>query len=150
MHGISEWNWKRNIKQVPICFWIINVHFLGWEGTANDLRVFVDAVTRISNNFSMPWGDQFYLIDSSNPNMSGFLAPYWGQRHHLRDYVGRGILRMTEELFNYTHSSCRNITERCIWVLKTRFPILKLITNYPLSRQRQITTVCCIIHNFIR
>ncbi|XP_022841850.1 protein ALP1-like [Olea europaea var. sylvestris] len=124
--------------------------YSGWEGTANDSRVFVDAVTRSSNNFPMPRGDQFYLVDSGYPNMPGFLAPYRGQRYHLRDYVGRGRLRGKEELFNYRHSSCRNIIERCIGVLKARFPILKLITNYQLSRQRQIPTACCAINNFIR
>ncbi|XP_022883522.1 uncharacterized protein LOC111400340 [Olea europaea var. sylvestris] len=96
------------------------------------------------------WEDQFYLVDFGYPNMLGFLAPYRGQRYHLRDYVGRGRLRGKEELFNYRHSSCRNIIERCIEVLKARFPILKLITNYQLSRQRQIPTECCAINNFIR
>ncbi|KAL2491082.1 putative harbinger transposase-derived nuclease [Abeliophyllum distichum] len=121
-----------------------------WEGTANDSRVFIDAITRTSNNFPMPRGDQFYLVDSGYPNMPGFLAPYRGRRYHLRDYSGRGRPRGNEELFNYRHSSCRNIIERCIGVLKARFPILKLITNYPLSRQRQIPTACCTRHNFIR
>ncbi|KAL2486825.1 putative harbinger transposase-derived nuclease [Abeliophyllum distichum] len=124
--------------------------YSGWEGTANDSRVFVDAVTRSSNNFPMPRGDQFYLVDSGYPNMPGFLAPYRGQRYHLCDYVGRGRLRGKEELFNYRHSSCRNIIKRCIGVLKARFPILKFITNYPLTRQRQIPTACCAIHNFIQ
>jgi hypothetical protein len=33
--------------------------YSGWEGTANDSRVFVDAVTRRSNNFPMPRGGIF-------------------------------------------------------------------------------------------
>lgn len=81
--------------------------------------------------------------------MPGFLAPYRGRRYHLRDYNGRGRLRGKEDLFNYKHSSCRNIIERCIGVLKARFPILKLMTNYPLRRQRQIPIACCTLHNFI-
>ncbi|XP_022852822.1 uncharacterized protein LOC111374384 [Olea europaea var. sylvestris] len=96
------------------------------------------------------WEDQFYLVDSGYPNMPGFLAPYRGHRYHLRDYVGRRRLHEKEELFNYRHSSSRNIIDRCIGVLKARFPILKLITNYPLSRQRQILTTYCAINNFIR
>ncbi|KAL2505216.1 putative harbinger transposase-derived nuclease [Abeliophyllum distichum] len=145
---------KTNITQnvMLVCDFDMRFSFVysGWEGTANDSRVFVDAVTRSSNNFPMPRGDQFYLVDSGYPNMPGFLAPYRGQRYHLRDYVGRGRLRGKEELFNYRHSSCRNIIERCIGVLKARFPILKFITNYSLTRQRQIPTACCGIHNFIR
>ncbi|XP_022892173.1 uncharacterized protein LOC111407089 [Olea europaea var. sylvestris] len=109
--------------------------YCGWEGTANNSQVFVDAVTRSLNNFPIP--------------REGFLAPYRGQRYHLRDYVGRGKLRGKEELFNYRHSLCRNIIERCIGVLKAIFSILKLINNYPLSRQKQIPTTCCTINNFI-
>ncbi|XP_052188895.1 protein ALP1-like [Diospyros lotus] len=83
--------------------------YSGWEGTANDSRVFIDAVTRTSNNFPMPRGDQFYLVDSGYPNMPGFLAPYRGRRYHLHDYLGRGRPRGKEELFNYRHSSCQNM-----------------------------------------
>ncbi|XP_022852713.1 uncharacterized protein LOC111374288 [Olea europaea var. sylvestris] len=120
-----------------------------WEANANDSRVFVDAVTRSSNNFPMLRGNQFYLVDSEYPNMFGFVAPYRGQRYHLHNYVGRGRLCGKEELFNYRHSSRCNIIECCIRVLKARFPILKLITNYSLSRQRQIPTSCYLTNNFI-
>ncbi|KAL6294157.1 hypothetical protein ACE6H2_002299 [Prunus campanulata] len=54
------------------------------------------------------------------------------------------------ELFNYRHSSLRNVIERCFGVLKARFPILKLMPNYPLRRQRRIPIACCVLHNFIR
>lgn len=30
--------------------------YAGWEGAANDFRVFIDAVTRVGNNFPMPRG----------------------------------------------------------------------------------------------
>lgn len=30
--------------------------YSGWEGTANDSRVFIDAVSKPSNNFPMPRG----------------------------------------------------------------------------------------------
>ncbi|GAB2285387.1 hypothetical protein Dimus_039701 [Dionaea muscipula] len=124
--------------------------YTGWEGAANDSRVFIDAVIRPANNFPMPRGDQFYLVDAGYPNMPGFLAPYRERRYHLRDFRGQGRPSGKEELFNYRHSSCRNIIERCIGVLKARFPILKLMPNYPLIRQRQIPIACCAIHNFIR
>ncbi|KAG6506640.1 hypothetical protein ZIOFF_031967 [Zingiber officinale] len=64
--------------------------YTGWEGTANDSRVFIDALTRHENNFPKPYGDQFYLVDSGYPNMPGFLALYRGRRYHLRDYWGKG------------------------------------------------------------
>ena len=40
--------------------------------------------------------------------------------------------------------------ERCIGVLKNRFPILKLMPNYPIRKQRRIPVACCVVHNFIR
>ena len=54
------------------------------------------------------------------------------------------------DLFNYRHSSLSIVIERCFGVLKARFPILKLMPNYPLKRQRQIPIACCVLHNFIR
>ncbi|XP_042401309.1 uncharacterized protein LOC121991365 [Zingiber officinale] len=124
--------------------------YTGWEGTANDSRVFIDALTRHENHFPKPCGDQFYLVDSGYPNMSGFLASYRGQRYHLRDYRRQGRPRGKEELFNYRHSTCRNIIERCIGVLKARFRILKDMPNYPITSQRLIPFACCAVHNFIR
>ncbi|KAG6510152.1 hypothetical protein ZIOFF_028161 [Zingiber officinale] len=128
----------------------IQTSFRGWEGTSNDSRVFIDALTRHENNFPKPCGDQFYLVDSGYPDMPGFLGPYRGRRYHLRDYRGQGRPRGKEELFNYRHSTCRNIIELCIGVLKARFRILKDLSNYPITRQRLIPVACCAVHNSIR
>uniref|UniRef100_A0A803QX69 DDE Tnp4 domain-containing protein n=1 Tax=Cannabis sativa TaxID=3483 RepID=A0A803QX69_CANSA len=54
------------------------------------------------------------------------------------------------ELFNYRHSSLRNVIERCFGVLKARFPILKQMPSYDLKIQKYIVIACCGIHNFIR
>lgn len=35
-------------------------------------------------------------------------------------------------------------------MLKARFPILKMMPNYPLRRQRRIHVACCVLHNSIR
>ena len=48
------------------------------------------------------------------------------------------------------HSSLRNVIERCFEVLKARFPILKMMSNYPVRKQRRIPIACCVLHNFIR
>lgn len=90
-------------------------------------------------------------MDSGYSNMPGFLAPYRGMRYHLRDYRGpRNAPKGSMELFNYRHSSLRNVIERCFGVLKGRFPILKVMPNYPPRRQRLIPIACCVLHNFIR
>ncbi|KAL6276458.1 hypothetical protein ACE6H2_020059 [Prunus campanulata] len=93
----------------------------------------------------------YYVVDAGYSNVPGFLAPYRGERYHLRDYRGpRRAPRGPMELFNYRHSSLRNVIERCFGVLKARFPILKLMPNYPPRRQRRIPIACCVLHNFIR
>ena len=91
--------------------------------------ILYDYVNKCFNNFT----DQFYLVDSGFPNMSGYLAPYRRERYHLRDFRDGGRPRGKQELFNHRHSSLRNIIERCFGVLKARFPILKLMPNYPIK-----------------
>ncbi|XP_062088771.1 uncharacterized protein LOC133795333 [Humulus lupulus] len=124
--------------------------YAGWEGTANDSRVLLDAM-RKDDNFPMPPQGKYYVVDSGYPNMSGFLAPYRGERYHLRRFRGRGNHpRGAMELFNYRHSSLRNVIERCFGLLKARFPILKSMPPYLLGKQRRIPISCCAIHNWIR
>ena len=83
--------------------------------------------------------------------MPGYLVPFRRNIYHLCDFrEGCGRPRGKEELFNYRHSSLRNVIERCFGVLKARFPILKLMPSYPIRRQRLILIACCTIHNFIR
>ncbi|XP_055961841.1 protein ALP1-like [Mercurialis annua] len=124
--------------------------YAGWEGTANDSRVFIDALTRQTNGFPFPTNDNYYVVDAGYPNIPGFLAPYRGEKYHLNDFRGHGRIRKKYELFNYRHSSLRNIIERAFGVLKARFPILKSIPSYPLRRQKLIPIACCTLHNFIR
>ncbi|KAK3198700.1 hypothetical protein Dsin_022115 [Dipteronia sinensis] len=102
--------------------------YTGWEDIANDSRVFVDVLRREENQFPFP--------NEGYSNMSGFLAPYRGERYHLRDYRGSTRApRGPTELFTYIHSSLRNVIERYFSVLKARFPILKLMPNYLPRRQ---------------
>ncbi|CAI0433703.1 unnamed protein product, partial [Linum tenue] len=58
--------------------------------------------------------------------------------------------RTRKQLFNYYHSSLRNVIERCFGVLKARFPILKHMPPFALKKQAHIVLACCVIHNFIR
>ncbi|XP_062080151.1 uncharacterized protein LOC133784900 [Humulus lupulus] len=107
--------------------------YAGWEGTANDSRVLLDAM-RKDDNFPM------------SPQ-----APYRGERYHLHRFRARGNHpRGAMELFNYRHSSLRNVIERCFGLLKARFPILKSMPPYLLGKQRRIPIACCAIHNWIR
>ncbi|CAN1175194.1 hypothetical protein LINPERPRIM_LOCUS30698, partial [Linum perenne] len=53
-------------------------------------------------------------------NAPGFLAPFRGYTSHFQEIRRRGGPRGREELFNYRHSSLRNVIERCFGVLKRR------------------------------
>ena len=94
--------------------------------------------------------DHFYVVDSGYPNLKGFLAPYRGERYHRSDWQRVNGVRGKKELFNFMHSSVRNVIERAFGVLKKRFHILQDIPNYPLRRQMLIPHACCALHNYIR
>ncbi|KAL0559282.1 hypothetical protein IC582_003883 [Cucumis melo] len=101
--------------------------------------------------FTYVMSDQYYLVDSGYSNMPGFLAPFRGQRYHLRDFREmKHRPRGREEGFNYRHSSLRNVIERCFCVLKAQFLILKQMPPYPIKTQKYIPIACCTVHNYIR
>ncbi|GAV90502.1 LOW QUALITY PROTEIN: DDE_4 domain-containing protein, partial [Cephalotus follicularis] len=144
---------KFTVTQNVLCACNFNIEFTfvysGWEGTANDSRVFLDAVTHPEVNFPWPRQGQYYIVDSGFPCTTGF-PPYQGERYHLQYYRGRGWNPTSyKELFNYRHSSLRNVIERSFGILKARFPILKLMPYYKPVKQRIMVVVCCVVHNFI-
>ncbi|KAF7820679.1 protein ALP1-like [Senna tora] len=57
----------------------------GWEGSAADSRVLQSAILK-PNGLKVPEG-QYYLVDAGFTNSPGFLAPYRGQRYHLKHSV---------------------------------------------------------------
>ncbi|XP_057453150.1 uncharacterized protein LOC130745015 [Lotus japonicus] len=138
---------KTTITQNVMCVCDFNMMFTyvysGWEGSAHDAKVFLDALT--NPNAEFPWPPRGY------PCTGGFLPPFRGERYHAQEYRGQGRQpKNREELFNYRHSSLRMTIERCFGVLKNRFPILKLMPSYKPCRQPLIVTACCAIHNYIR
>ncbi|XP_050896851.1 uncharacterized protein LOC127103649 isoform X2 [Lathyrus oleraceus] len=146
---------KATITQNVMCACDFNMMFTyvysGWEGSAHDSKILLDAITNQNAEFPWPPRGSFYLVDSGYPCIGGFLPPYRGERYHAQEYRGQGRQpRSPEELFNYRHSSLRMTIERCFGVLKNRFPILKLMPPYKPSRQRLIVIACCAIHNYIR
>ena len=63
--------------------------------------------------------------------LSIFSLPlYCIERYHLRDFQGEDRPEGAKELFNYRHSSLRNVIERCFGVLKAQFPVLKMMPRY--------------------
>ncbi|KAK5772210.1 hypothetical protein PVK06_048489 [Gossypium arboreum] len=60
--------------------------FPGWEGTAHDSRIFLQALRKQELKFPHPPPGKYYLVDSGYPQMAGFLGPYRGERYHLPDF----------------------------------------------------------------
>lgn len=84
-------------------------------------------------------------------NSEGFVAPFEGARYRLQEYRGANQLpRNAKELFNNRHASLGNAIQKSFHVLKTRFPILTIATQYAFQTQRDIVIAACVIHNFIR
>ncbi|XP_050896086.1 protein ALP1-like [Lathyrus oleraceus] len=146
---------KTTITQNVMCACDFNMMFTyvysGWEGSAHDSKILLDAITNQNAEFPWPPRGSFYLIDSGYPCIGGFLPPYRGERYHAQEYRGQGRQpRSPEELFNYRHLSLRMTIEHCFRMLKNGFPILKLMPSYKPFRKRLIVIGCCVIHNYIR
>ncbi|CAN1237176.1 Putative nuclease HARBI1 [Linum grandiflorum] len=135
-----------------VCFFdmLFTYVMAGWEGTANDARILLETASNNDNQFPMPPQGKYYVVDSGYPNLPGFLAPYRHVTSHFQEIRRRGGPRGRDELFNFRHSSLRNVIERCFGVLKARFPILKFMRSYSFKKQTRIVIACCAIHNFIK
>ncbi|CAN1147398.1 Protein ALP1-like [Linum perenne] len=121
----------------------------GWEGSAHDGRVLRDAFLR-PNGLKVPRG-YYYLCDAGYSNYEGFLAPYRGQRYHLKEWgTTRNRPRTPEELFNMRHSQARNTIERAFGVLKMRWEILRDTTWFDTRTVGRVVNACCLLHSFIR
>ncbi|KAG8481830.1 hypothetical protein CXB51_026419 [Gossypium anomalum] len=66
-----------------MCFTFV---MAGWEGSAHDTRIFLDAIRDPKYKFLHPPNGKYYLVDSGYPQMKGYLGPYRGQRYHLPDF----------------------------------------------------------------
>ncbi|XP_077226226.1 protein ANTAGONIST OF LIKE HETEROCHROMATIN PROTEIN 1-like [Tasmannia lanceolata] len=119
----------------------------GWEGSTSDSRILGDA---IADDFGITrHPGKFYLADAGFPLLSNFITPYRVTRYHLSEQRGCAP-RTKKELFNYRHSSARNVIERAFGVLKKCFPILTCEQMYAYRRQVDIVMACCAVHNFLR
>jgi len=84
------------------------------------------------------------------PNRPGYLAPYKGTKYHLLEYRDGLEPQGKKEIFNYAHSSLRNVNERSFGVLKMKWRILLHMPSYAPHKQSQIIVECNALHNFIR
>ena len=82
----------------------------------------------------------FWLLgDSGYPLKPYLMTPYKSP--------GYGTAQHT---FNQRHASARNIVERTIGVLKSRFRCLQTMLPYVPSKVVSIVNVCCALHNICK
>ncbi|KAJ4768702.1 nuclease [Rhynchospora pubera] len=120
----------------------------GWEGSAHDSTVLQDALNR-EDRLKIPQG-RYYLADVGYALTPSFITPYRGVRYHLKEYSNHSPENQ-HELFNLRHSSLRNAVERCIGILKKRFPIIASGSE-PYYNEKTVSAIfiaCCILHNFL-
>ncbi|PKU71154.1 uncharacterized protein LOC110095181 [Dendrobium catenatum] len=131
-----------------MCFTFVSP---GWEGSADDERIFKHAVMDPKYNFPAPPPGKFYLVDAGYPLQRGYLKPYLGTRYHIPDFRrdSRTIMGH-KELFNSRHSSLRSVIERSFGVWKKKWGILRDMPNYSFKKQRLIVVGTMGLHNYIR
>ena len=148
---------------------------VGWPGSVHDMRVFHDAMSTYGHVFPHPppgtqlpvvilqcltsmmcnlqvitAAGKYYLVDSGYANRIGYLAPYKGTKYHITEFQNAPEPEGKEEVFNYAHSSLRNVIERSFGVLKQKWRILKYVPCYPCEIQTHIIVACMALHNYIR
>ena len=92
---------------------------------------------------------KYYLVDSGYPNRTGYLAPYKGERYHGLEYRQGHPPHTPKEVFNYAHSSLRNVIERTFGMWKNRFCILHNMPTFKLTKQIKIVVATATLHNYI-
>uniref|UniRef100_A0A0A8YRV6 Uncharacterized protein n=1 Tax=Arundo donax TaxID=35708 RepID=A0A0A8YRV6_ARUDO len=145
-HGYSTQN------VLAICDFNMRFTFAiaGWPGLVHDMRVFNDAINKYGDKFHHPLPEKFYLVDLGYPNRPGYLAPYKGTKYHVPEFQQGPRPSGKHEVFNYLHSSLRNVIERSFGVLKMKWRILLDLPSCPQKKQTKIILACMALHNFIR
>lgn len=122
----------------------------GWEGSAHDDVVLVDAIER-ENGLRVPHG-KFYLVDAVYGAKPGFLPPFRDVTYHSNEWGEwrNNHVQDARKLFNLRHSSLQVTTERAFSSLKRRFKVLDDgIPFFPSATQVDVVMVCVILHNWV-
>lgn len=144
---VVQYTCRKNITTqnvIAVCDFDMRFTFVlaGWPGYVHDMRVFNDVMTKWSHEFPHPPTDKFYVVDSGYSNRLGYLAPYKGTKYHLPEYRDGPEPEGKKEIFNFTHSSLRNVIERSFGLLKMKWRITLSIQGYAPEKQTKIIYSC--------
>jgi hypothetical protein len=118
----------------------------GWEGSANDGRVFTNALTR---KLVILEGC-YYLGDGGYSSSQRLLVPYRGTRYHLQESARAGLRPATyQELWNLRHSQLRTLVERVIGRLKLTFRIHRYTPHFGIKTQVKILFATAALYNWL-
>ncbi|XP_065357795.1 putative nuclease HARBI1 [Calliphora vicina] len=94
----------------------------------------------------------FFFNNYCNGNKNNWLLgdSGYGLEPYLITPYKNVVAGTTQHKFNAKHASARNIVERTIGVLKSRFRCLLGTMRYTPLKTSQIINVCCAIHNICR
>ncbi|KAE8252964.1 hypothetical protein A4X06_0g1800 [Tilletia controversa] len=119
----------------------------GWEGSASDSCVLGKA---LATTLKIPQG-RAYLGDAGFALSKNVMVPYRGTRYHLKEWAtGNAKPRTAKELYNRRHAGLRSVIERIFGIMKERFKVLVLGSDFPLKVQVSIFPALAVVHNFIR
>jgi transposase-like protein len=77
--------------------------------------------------------------------MKGYLAPYKGQKYHIFEWQHVRQSVGAKEVFNYAHSSLRNVIERSFGVLKMKWRILLNLPSFSSLRKQSKIIIACMV-----
>ncbi|KAK3918410.1 Putative nuclease, partial [Frankliniella fusca] len=119
-----------------------------WPGSANDRFIWNASAARAVDEQAY-WEDRCWLLVCCLFLLQVTLATL---QHHGFMFLSLMLLLGLQSFF-YTrlHCQCRNVVERCIGVLKSRFRILgcdRAINFKNAAYAGNIVNACCVLHNF--
>ena len=119
--------------------------FPGWEGSANDQKVFNDA---ISKDLNIPEGT-YLLADAGYASQARLLTPFRGTRYHLQEWSTSSRKPETpNELYNLRHSGFRMIIERTFGAHKGSYRILTGGPRFGVVSMNAIIRATAALHNW--
>ncbi|KAL6571423.1 hypothetical protein OROHE_003066 [Orobanche hederae] len=146
--GTKTWNF------LACCFFdrIFTFTNVGWEGSAHDMIVWTDFLTKSKYGFPHLPSGKYYLVDFGYPNTVGYLTPIKGKnvRYHITDFKKKRVLKGISEQSNYRHSSLRTTIERSFGQLKKRWKVLYVMPQMEDKYQIYVIVSTITLHNFMR
>ena len=91
---------------------------------------------------------KYWLGDAGYSNSDTILVLYCSTRYHLKEYCQASKKpENSKELFNLRYSLLRNAIECIFGILKRKYQILCILSEYLIEIQAYIIIVCIILYN---